>query len=276
MSAFIQVPYNLFNERRTERPLNESWDSYYAEDSHNLNENDSPSADAEDLTSWFDDLNASAKILAFLTSESFPFSPSHSPAPSKPPSILDLGSGNGTTLLQLRLHSTSPYIGGLAVGVDYSEKSIEVARLLRDGFVSRGHAECADIRFEVMDLIHDEPKSQDWWPTDAGDRAGFDIVLDKGTFDAISLSSEHVPASDGTSRRVCETYPMRTINMVNKGGFLLITSCNWTEDEVVRWFTSGEDVVGLLEVFDTIHYPKFSFGGQEGQGVASVCFKRIR
>jgi hypothetical protein len=132
----------------------------------------------------------------------------------------------------------------------------------------------------------------DWFPSDRG---GFDIVLDKGTFDAVSLSAEEVTEDeeDGMAstsggmqergsrtvrRRVCEWYPMVARKLVRNGGFLVVTSCNWTEGELVRWFTGHEDGAsddgdGLV-VWDRIDYPKFRFGGGEGQGVCTVCFRK--
>lgn len=272
--------------------------------------------DPSDLESWFDDVGAPAKTLAFLTSTSFPLSPNYDePAiasethagdstndstaqrPQGQPTVLDLGTGNGSALFSLRLHGGYQ---GRMVGVDYSKQSIELAaRLWRqlsanpssslasaipppnsgsEGVVPVVGSQSGDLTFELLDLIQDDPVSQPWWPRDhAGDgAAGFDLVLDKGTFDAISLSSAVIndPLSN-TERRVCELYPARVANMVRTGGFLLVTSCNWTEDEVIRWFTEDQLQGGpTLHVYHRIRYPVFEFGGQKGQGVASVCFRR--
>ncbi len=63
---------------------------------------------------------------------------------------------------------------------------------------------------------------------------GFDVVLDKGTFDAISLSSTR----DAAGRRLCESYASRVVPFMKSGiGILVVTSCNWTEEELVCWFT---------------------------------------
>jgi hypothetical protein len=188
----------------------------------------------------------------------------------RPPTILDLGTGNGSTLFQLRL---SGNFTGPMVGVDYSPQSIQLARTLAQRYASTEPSNpCADVQFEVLDLIHSDPVTQPWWPSDPG---GFDLVLDKGTFDAISLSSETITSPDSKKRRVCEVYPSKVVEMVKQGGFLLVTSCNWTEEEVVHWFTDTEGTIRQLEVWDKVKYPKYKFGGQEGQGVASVCFRRV-
>ena len=247
----------------------DSWDAHYTNDLNLHTEDDKPESPS-DLSSWFDDVDAPARTLAFLTSDTFPHSPSYilpnGHSPTQSPSILDLGTGNGSTLFQLRL---SGCFTGPMLGVDYSVQSIELARKLAHTY---GQA-CSAITFEVMDIIRDKPQIQRWWPSSSSG-SGFDLVLDKGTFDAISLSSETITDPNGTQRRICELYPSKAIQMVKLGGFLLVTSCNWTEDEVVRWFTSSK--TGKLEVWGMVKYPKYKFGGQEGQGVASICFRRIR
>ena len=107
-----------------------------------------------------------------------------------------------------------------------------------------------------------------WFPYAQG---GFDIVLDKGTFDAISL------AGDARDTRVCERYPDIVRQLIRNGGFLVITSCNWTEEELVKWFTSAgiADGQDRFEVWGRVEYPRFRFGGKEGQGVCTVCFQRV-
>ncbi|KAL4944800.1 hypothetical protein BDV06DRAFT_232572 [Aspergillus oleicola] len=284
-------------------------------------EEDDYNGDSDPGTSWFSEHNAPQKILSFLTDESFPLAPvntlpSSTSTPSqkkrrkgtplppsekeKQPSILDLGTGNGSMLALLRKR------GGFAgdmVGVDYSQKSVELARELQD---KRGHEayqtdsegeddesdfgdedakdEPADeeskwdpIAFEEWDILSPSTtesltqKLIPWFPYKTG---GFYIVLDKGTFDAISLMAE----KDGTER-----YPSIAGGLVRRGGFLVVTSCNWTEEEVVRWFTRDEVVdLGLdengpskLVVWGRVQYPRFRFGGQEGQGVCTVCFQRV-
>ena len=147
------------------------------------------------------------------------------------------------------------------VGVDYSQASVDLARALW-----KQHGEGDEIRFEKFDLLKDE--TAEWWPQD-----GFDLVLDKGTFDAISLSEEMVEIN-GRIVRVVEGYPSKVAGMIKSGGYLMITSCNWTQDEVVRWFTT-DTMAGVFNVFGKVQYPTYEFGGQQGQGVASVCFQRI-
>lgn len=198
------------------------------------------------------------------------------------------------------------------VGVDYSARSVQLARELQR---SRGHSayrtddeddddedededeedegegdhegadtpEPAPIQFEEWDILGSKallsasgmktsPTNEDetlsWFPYEEG---GFDIVLDKGTFDAISL------ADNAKATRVCERYPDIARRLVRRGGFLIVTSCNWTEDELVKWFVAGKEdgEKDALAVWGRVEYPRFRFGGQEGQGVCTVCFQRV-
>ncbi|KAJ5156098.1 hypothetical protein N7492_008901 [Penicillium capsulatum] len=267
-----------------------------------LNDEDDPG------TSWFSEHNAPEKVLRFLTRSSFPLAPRNTrasapaPAISGQPTVLDLGTGNGSMLALLQKKGG---FTGQMVGVDYSAQSIELARELQR---VRGHsayrtdseesksdtdsdedttagssteaAPCPAIQFEEWDILSskallsqsgtpvdrtaaDEVLS--WFPYDVG---GFDIVLDKGTFDAVSL------AADARDTRVCERYPGIARRLVRRGGFLVVTSCNWTEEELVSWFTRGEDADRLV-VWGSVEYPRFRFGGHEGQGVCTVCFQRV-
>lgn len=193
---------------------------------------------------------------------------------------------------------------GRMVGVDYSAQSIELARELQR---VRGHSAyrtdseesdeesggedgCAGvaaepgqspaIQFETWDILGSNAllsrsgtavevgasdEALTWFPYAAG---GFDVVLDKGTFDAVSL------ADDARETRVCERYPDIARRLLRRGGYLVVTSCNWTEEELVSWFTRAEGADRLV-VWGRVEYPRFRFGGQEGQGVCTVCFQRV-
>ncbi|KAL4780781.1 methyltransferase domain-containing protein [Aspergillus varians] len=285
---------------------------------------DDYNADSDPGTSWFSEHNAPQKVLDFLTREEFPLAPYNTlpgsesyngtrwgrkkgskaslsaEAKNAQPSILDLGTGNGSMLALLRKRGG---FAGEMVGVDYSGKSVELARELQvtkrheayqsdseyedededeeeeagaqDGGEG-GDDEWEEIRFEEWDILRSEDDLRtvgklDWFPYGKG---GFDIVLDKGTFDAVSLMAE---------KSQCERYPSIAGGLTRKGGFLVVTSCNWTEEEVIRWFTSasigsGSDSdsdSGKLVVWGKVQYPRFRFGGQEGQGVCTVCFQRV-
>jgi SAM-dependent methyltransferase len=249
-----------------------SWDSLYATELANHAENPSDIG-----TVWFDDAQAEEKILAFLAARS-----DIDPATA---SVLDLGCGNGSLLKRLhepnededddydddddedyhdsqtKQKTRKPWTGRL-LGIDYSPASIKLAR--------RIHAS-TPISFETWDVLRGP-----YAPILTGNQEpGWDVVLDKGTFDAICLSDER----DAAGRRVCEDYPARVRRLVKIGGLLLITSCNWTEPELKEWFTKKDfsaENEGDAFIFDArVEYPSFRFGGVEGQKISTLCFRRV-
>ncbi|KAB8254770.1 methyltransferase domain-containing protein [Aspergillus pseudonomiae] len=282
------------------------WETFYARTLTHISTKQTPQqettnadSDAESIdddddpgTSWFSEHNAPDKVLQFLAAEDFPLAPCNNTGASHP-SILDLGTGNGSMLALLRKRGG---FRGVMVGVDYSARSVELARELQrlkmhsayltddEDEEEEGAGDGPEIRFEEWDILHSaeevaEQGKLDWFPYGEG---GFDIVLDKGTFDAVSLSEEVVEGDADASvagkkvqRRVCEMYPGVARRLVKKGGFLVVTSCNWTEEELVMWFTREKEEGDRLEVWGRVEYPRFRFGGKEGQGVCTVCFQRV-
>jgi hypothetical protein len=103
------------------------------------------------------------------------------------------------------------------------------------------------------------------------------VVLDKGTFDAVSLSGER----DGQGRRICEGYGERVLQLLRPGGIFLVTSCNWTEAELAGWFLGdpaeqpGEQGWRFAQV-GKVEYPSFSFGGVKGQTISTLCFRKVK
>ncbi|KAI9833064.1 MAG: hypothetical protein M1819_003897 [Sarea resinae] len=224
----------------------EPWDAAYSTELTNH-----ASHPADEGTIWFSDSNAEEKILEYLTEEVC--------LASETTSFCDLGTGNGHLLFALREEGE---FEGLMVGLDYSEQSVELARKIAREDKGLGGEE---VKFLRWDLIRNEGEAEksSWVP-----EGGFDVVLDKGTFDAISLSGE----VDGQGRRIVEGYRNRAEELVKEGGFLLITSCNWTEEELRTWFVA--DGRGTLEFYGCIEYPSFTFGGVKGQTISSVCFRK--
>ena len=64
----------------------------------------------------------------------------------------------------------------------------------------------------------------------------FRACVDKGTYDAISLN----PDDPKTKRSL---YIENVSKMLDKSGYLVITSCNWTEDELVEQFESSKLII---------------------------------
>lgn len=227
---------------------------------------------------WFDDSAAEEKMLAFLArlagdSDDSDDSESDEPADlttttaaatpilsKETTSFLDLGCGNGSILFALRAAGWS----GPLVGVDYSAHSILLASQ-----IAASKPSLANITFTEWDLIHGPPLAT-ILPSPANNT--FDVVLDKGTFDAISLSD----AADAAGRRLCEGYKARVLPLLPVGGLFLITSCNWTEEELRGWFVGGERVAGAtFEEAGRVQYRTFSFGGVSGQTISTLCFRKI-
>lgn len=182
-------------------------------------------------TNWFADSAAPERILAYIVSRGLP----------SETSFLDLGTGNGEMLFLLREEGG---FTGTMLGVDYSASSIELAKRIAD---SKGLTE--GLTFEVWDVLDNTKR-----------HSVFDVVLDKGTFDAVSLSGQG---------GVEERYVRKVESLVRKGGLVLITSCNWTENELRSWFGGGS-----LEYHGRIDYPVFRFGGQTGQSISSICLRK--
>ncbi|XP_043696412.1 EEF1A lysine methyltransferase 2-like [Telopea speciosissima] len=175
-------------------------------------------------------------------------------------SILDVGSGNGLLLQELAKQGFSDL-----TGTDYSEGAIDLARSLADrgGFTS--------INFLVDDALETKMERQ------------FQLVLDKGTLDAIGLHP------DGPIKRMM--YWDSVSRLVAPGGILVITSCNSTKDELVhevdnfnqRRLASSQDPeihkdqeacrdLTFQYVNHVQSYPTFMLEGSEGSSVATVAF----
>ena len=223
---------------------------------------------------WFSDAGAEEKIINYLeklASDGTLLKGRISDSSSAPTTFLDLGTGNGHLLFSLRDNGWE----GHMLGVDYSYPSINFARsislrrvevhyktFLEDGFDFG--SDMQPVHFEVYDVM--KPR-----PTPGMLARGFDVLLDKGTFDAVSLSWE----VDDNGKRIPENYPEKVKPLLRNGGLLIITSCNWTEEELEDWFTKNNDSkIGAFVLRDKIKYKKFSFGGKSGQSVATLCFEK--
>ncbi|KJZ76017.1 hypothetical protein HIM_04473 [Hirsutella minnesotensis 3608] len=276
----------------------EYWDELYTSELRNH------AADPSDIgTVWFDDSDAEAKTVELLDDllseqqQSDPLSAHPSTAELIPPkhlaSLLDLGCGNASLLFTLRAAGWT----GRARGVDYSPHSIALARQVGASLASsradqdddddagdndegNGRRESpthppAPVELDVWDVLGGPFDAV----LDGAQVSGWDVVLDKGTFDAISLASQ---SDDAQGRRPCESYCDRVLRLVRPGGLFVITSCNWTEEELVKWFASTPDASGdareqqqrpgRFVVRGRIQYRTFNFGGVKGQTISTMAF----
>jgi len=213
--------------------------------------------------------------------------------------VLDLGSGNGSTLLSLASSGWRRL-----TGVDYSRGAVQLAasiarRKVEDGWLKGFHvieltgdedktveagavpdvaatnrllaaapshdaSQCPYISYAVFDitipLLH----------SSAPPLPRFDLILDKGTFDAISLCPEEAEEKKRFYIDFVKTALKRTSSDGGGGvegvGVFCLTSCNWTEEELVRMFDP------YFDLKDRIEFPSFQFGGKTGSTVTSLVF----
>ena len=208
------------------------WDELYALELENFRRNPQDTGDC-----WFSDSDAEQKMIDFLVDNIGAYRISENA------SVVDLGTGNGHMLFEL--HQTE--FQGKLVGIDYSEESVKLASNIAeatgvDNFIS----------FQQADIF-----SGDWKP------GKYDIVLDKGTLDAISLSGMKINGK----LDVVDVYAGVVEKILEKDGIFLITSCNFTQDELVKIIETDN-----LKMWKTIKYPVFQFGGVQGATICSVAF----
>ncbi|KAJ6513118.1 S-adenosyl-L-methionine-dependent methyltransferase [Mycena sanguinolenta] len=170
--------------------------------------------------------------------------------PSDNPSILEIGAGNGTLLFAL---AEAGYDAARMCGIDYSAAAVDLARAIAESSESG-----AGVTFAECDFLTADPPPP---PSDGG----WDLLLDKGTFDAIALGEKD---ADGTSPAA--RYPPRVARLLKPGGRFLITSCNFTEDELRAAFATPET---NLVYHSRIQHKTFTFGGKSGSEVSSVAFE---
>lgn len=68
------------------------------------------------------------------------------------------------------------------------------------------------------------------------DRKEFDVCHDKGTYDAVSLCPD-----DPSSKRA--TYIKAVYHMTHKDSLFIITSCNWTQEELMDQFSECKSLL---------------------------------
>ncbi len=87
------------------------------------------------------------------------------------------------------------------------------------------------IEWRTADLLRHDFRGEVW-----------DLVMDKGTFDALALSDERV--KEEGNRLPSKVYPEKVSKLVKNGGWFLITSCNFTEEEIKKRYT--KEGLGLV------------------------------
>lgn len=132
--------------------------------------------------------------------------------PSGQPTVLEVGSGNGTLLFALQ---ESGYLASRMCGFDYSSDAVNLAKAIGS---TRGDG-AEEISFTVCDFLSKEldvPRSILGSAGKAWER--WDLVLDKGTLDAIALGEK-----DESGRSPAAGYPLRLARLLRPGGYFLVT-----------------------------------------------------
>ncbi|BGP25774.1 Protein-lysine N-methyltransferase efm4 [Rhodotorula toruloides] len=173
--------------------------------------------------------------------------------------ILDVGTGNGQLLFAF---SSAGYTS--LTGLDYSPLSIELANNILTARTSANDNDLASPppRFFTADILNVAEGKEVEGVT--GER--WDLITDKGTYDAVCLSDE---VRSGKGLR--ELYVNSVAKLLPKGGLFLITSCNWTQAELEKAFVS--ESTGLV-VHSNIPRASFEFGGSTGSSITTVAFEK--
>ncbi|XP_062491225.1 EEF1A lysine methyltransferase 2 [Pezoporus occidentalis] len=153
--------------------------------------------------------------------------------------VLDIGTGNGVLLIELAKNGFMNL-----TGIDYSPSAIQLSEKIRE---KEG---MSSIKLKVEDFL-----------APSAELSGFEICIDKGTFDAISLNPDNAAAKR-------KQYVRSLCSVLKPEGFFLITSCNWTKEELLNEFREG------FEVLEELPTPKFCFGGRIGNSVTALVFQR--
>lgn len=222
----------------------EHWDNVYEEELENFGEN------GDEGEIWFGK-KAMNEMVKWVNQ--------HVPSRSDI-SVLEIGSGNGALLFALAEgRGKACYPAHRLLGIDYSEGAVQLAQ-------SVAHSRnLTAVTFRVCDFLHEDP------PLLADDQKAdqneaWDLILDKGTYDAIALMEK-----DKNGRTPVEGYPIRIAKLLNPGGHFLITSCNFTDFELKSKFITEETG---LQYHSRIEHPTISFGGSTGSACSSVAFTK--
>jgi SAM-dependent methyltransferase len=125
---------------------------------------------------------------------------------ARSPSILENGCGNGTLLFAVH---EAGYDAKEMHGIDYSENAISLAKSIAP---EKETQDATSILFTVCDFLTEDI------PRDHKTSHGWDLILDKGTFDAISLGEK-----DENGHAPHWRYPERLSALMKPGGRFLIT-----------------------------------------------------
>lgn len=104
-------------------------------------------------------------------------------------------------------------------GIDYSAPAVKLASsIVKDQNIE-------NITLKEFDFLTDDVKTL----------PSFSLILDKGTYDVVSMDDE------GKEKR--NRYKENIINLIQPNGMFLIVSCNWTQLELNDQFGDGKKLL---------------------------------
>jgi SAM-dependent methyltransferase len=173
--------------------------------------------------------------------------------PVKNLKILDVGNGNGAFLFKCLKNNFTNLIG-----MDYSEKSVDLGNSIKDRKIQDGEERYKNIIFYQEDI-----KSFLFIVDNEQDK--FDLIHDKGTFDAFLLNKNNSNIE----------YVDYIYYKLKKSGVFIITSCNHLKGDLIKFFIEDPELNKEKYKFSIkgeIPHKSFSFGGQVGQTVTTLIF----
>uniref|UniRef100_A0A7S3EEI3 Protein-lysine N-methyltransferase RMAR00112_LOCUS17155 n=1 Tax=Rhodosorus marinus TaxID=101924 RepID=A0A7S3EEI3_9RHOD len=174
--------------------------------------------------------------------------------------LLDVGCGNGLLLMEMAESERVTF--QFLQGIDYAESAIDVClayqrkKLLKNQEQARTVHEKATrprihgISFKHMDFLDNSLETK-----------SFEVVHDKGTLDAMYLSSEENLG----------LYMRNLASVVADRGLFIITSCNLTKEELLGLFSPP--VFPSAKLLDELSHRSFTFGGQKGSAVTTLAIE---
>lgn len=130
------------------------------------------------------------------------------------PNVLDVGTGNGHLLFAM---VEDGYDASRLTGIDYSQGSVDLSTAIAKQRDEEGEHGYEDITFATCDFL--DPASPIPPPRSESTSDGvWDLILDKGTYDAISLMDK-----DEQGVASLERYVPRVVKLLKPGGYFLIT-----------------------------------------------------
>jgi len=215
----------------------EYWDALYARERANFAENEDDVGEV-----WFGEvcLQKMCRCIAAL--------PGVDPASAR---VLDVGCGNAYTLAWLWTEHDFRHI----IGSDYSPNSVEHAKAV---LKSQCSTEGLDDGSYEMDVVLDDATHTQL------SESSFDLVVDKGTYDAIYLLPGTPEERNDALRRYREG--VQRVLRKGEGKYFVITTCNFTRDEIITQFSD------VFAYYRHVDYPVLEFGGHKGSTNATVVF----